>query len=116
MRERYSYDLSGGGRAVILRLFGLQCYLALVRIRGNYPDKGLQARNSGRNERIVVLSGNLSLFVNGVQYHLGRGDSLRIADSSYYNAEGSALILVIVDDRHSGAVTQLEPRAGSLVA
>ena len=97
------YTLSGDGVVRVYKPFGKDKYLAIVKQHGRYPEAGKIARNSGRSEFSVVLSGSFKYTVDGETVLLQEDDYITVNDGQRYSIEGEGKVLVFVSDREGGA-------------
>ncbi len=72
--------------------------MAIAELNGPYPQIGKIAHNVNRNEYIVVVTGRITLTINGVVYDLKAGDNRLIEDGDYYAITGKAKVAVFVHD------------------
>lgn len=99
---RTKYDLSGGSTVEVHKVFGDEIYFALVDSKGPYPEPGKQSKNVGRNEFIVVLSGEITVWINGVEHKLTEGQTALVKDGDTYRLDGVGKVLVLVNDKDGG--------------
>lgn len=106
---RAHYELSGGGMVDVLKPFGGETYMAVVNIRGPYPEVGSWAHNVGRDEFVYVTAGQLSVWIDEQALMLREGDTCTFSDGSWYRIEGNGSCVVLVKDAPGGK-TQVGPR------
>ncbi|MBN8550707.1 MAG: hypothetical protein J0M12_15440 [Deltaproteobacteria bacterium] len=97
------YPLSGDGVVRVYKPFGNEKYIAVVEQHGRYPEAGKTARNHGRSEFSVIISGTFEYCVDGVQTTLKEKDHILVGDGQRYSIEGNGKALVFVTDREGGA-------------
>ena len=98
-----SYALSGGGVVTVYKPFGERNYSALVKQRGRYPEGAKFARNRGRREYSVVISGSFTYVVDGVSSVLEADDTILVGDGQRYCIDGTGTVLVMIEDQEGGA-------------
>jgi len=97
------YVLSGDAVVRVFQPFGKEKYVAIVEQNGRYPAPGKIAKNKGRCEFSVVLSGTFEFTVDGKKMELQSKDFITVADGQSYSIEGQGSVLVFVDDQEDGA-------------
>lgn len=97
------YALSGDGVVRVYQPFGKEKYTALVEQRGRYPAQGKIARNKGRREFSVVVSGCFEYTVDGQKYSLEANDYITVGDGQRYSIEGDGKVIVFVADEENGS-------------
>lgn len=93
------YELSGGSLVEVHKVFGNDYYLAIVDIDGEYPETGKIAKNSGRQEYIIILEGSMKITVDGEEHSLVAGESILVPDGGTYGIIGKGRALVFVNDQ-----------------
>lgn len=96
------YELSGGSLVEVHQIFGKEYYIALLDSKGDYPGEGKIARDKGRVEYVVIISGEFTAIVNGKSHNLKGGDNLLINDGDSYEINGVGKALVFVHDQKGG--------------
>ena len=97
-----TYKLDGGSKVTVYKVFGTRHYFAVVDMDGHYPGKGKISHNVGRNEFILVLSGELLVTKNGRKKTLKTGMTLLLENGCKYEILGKGKSLVFVDDGEAG--------------
>lgn len=92
------YDLDGGSKVTVYKIFGDRFYFAIVDMDGSYPIPGQLARNKGRNEFVLVIEGQITIVKNGTKKNLNEGGTILLNDGSRYEITGRGKSLVFVDD------------------
>lgn len=103
-----TYELDGGSSVKVFKPFGDGCYSAIVDQKGRYPAPGKVARNSGRQEHTLLLSGSLTYTVDGVTRVLHANDTILVGDGQTYVINGAGQALVMVQDGPGGKTLILD--------
>lgn len=103
-----TYELDGGSTVKVFKPFGEGCYSAIVDQRGRYPAPGKIARNSGRREYSLLLSGSLTYTVDGVSRVLHANDTILVGDGQTYFIDGEGQALVMVQEGPGGKTLILD--------
>lgn|GEM_PF-2995257 len=105
------YALSGDGVVRVYQPFGKEKYIALAEQCARYPEPGKIARNQGRSEFSLVLSGSFEYTIDGKKVTLKENDFITVAEGQRYSIEGKGKVLVFVTDDTGGAtIIEEEPK------
>ncbi|MEK7595064.1 MAG: hypothetical protein AAB443_00525 [Patescibacteria group bacterium] len=97
------YELSGGSVVWVVRPFGLSKYFAIVRMTGGkYPEEVKMAKDVGRKESCLVLSGQFEFVINTLGRIVGPLGFCVIRDGDTYKISGRGWVLVLVEDEKDG--------------
>lgn len=100
--NRTKYDLPGGSLVEVHKVFGDEYYIAIVDMKGRYPEEGSIAKDKNREEYIVLIEGEMNITHNGELKTLKPSDHVLIQDGDTYLIEGEGKAIVFVKDSEGG--------------
>ena len=98
-----SREISGGSHVTVYKMFGNQYYFAIVETIGVYPKAGFWAENRNRSIYNLVLEGEVTFVINGVEHKLAKDQGIMTEDGDRFQILGKGRIMVFVNDGPGGA-------------
>jgi len=106
--KRIKYNLPGGSLCEVHKVFGDEYYIAIVEENGVYPEKGKIAKNINRDEYMYLITGEMTIWINGIESKLKENDSILAKNGSIYKIDGKAKCIVFVKDGKDGKTEIIE--------